>query len=133
MEKRKNGRRSIIDKKGSTMSTNFRVRILQGIPRKLPSKKTYPKNANRAPKRKDMLSQEEKKLAVRNALRYFPQAWHPELSKEFAEELNTLGRIYMHRFKPDYPMYARPIVEYPAQSSQAASIMLMIQNNLDPA
>src|SRR5690606_18722034 len=65
-------------------------------------------------------------------LRYFPQAWHPELSKEFAEELKTLGRIYMHRFKPNYPLYARTIAEYPARSKQAACIMLMIQNNLDP-
>lgn len=115
------------------MNDNFRIQILQGIPNELPSKKTPPKNTNRAPKRKDILSPQEKKLAVRNALRYFPPAWHAELSKEFAEELNTLGRIYMHRFKPDYPLYARPITEYPARSFQTASIMLMIQNNLDPA
>ena len=115
------------------MNDNFRIRVLEGIPKELPPKKAYPKNAARAPKRKDMLSLEEKKLAIRNALRYFPPAWHPELSKEFVEELNTLGRIYMHRFKPDYPLYARPISEYPARSSHVASIMLMIQNNLNPA
>src|SRR5690554_5996304 len=115
------------------MNDNFKVRILQGIPKELPPRKAYPKNVNRAPKRKDILSLKEKQLALHNALRYFPQAWHRELSKEFAEELNTLGRIYMHRFKPDYPIYARPITEYPARSSQTASIMLMIQNNLDPA
>ncbi|GGW35473.1 urocanate hydratase [Arenibacter certesii] len=112
---------------------NFKALILQGIPAELPPKRTYPKNTNRAPIRKDILSREEKKLAIRNALRYFPAAWHTELAKEFAEELNTLGRIYMHRFKPEYPIYARPINEYPAQTPQAASIMLMIQNNLDPA
>ncbi|MDX1364649.1 MAG: urocanate hydratase [Arenibacter latericius] len=112
---------------------NFKALILQGIPAELPPKRTYPKNTNRAPIRKDILSREEKKLAIRNALRYFPAAWHTELAIEFAEELNTLGRIYMHRFKPEYPIYARPINEYPAQTPQAASIMLMIQNNLDPA
>src|SRR5690606_4962936 len=73
------------------------------------------------------------KLAVQNALRYFPEAWHKELATEFAEELKTYGRIYMHRFKPDYEMYARPISKYPAKTHQAAAIMLMIQNNLDPA
>ncbi len=112
---------------------NFKALILQGIPAELPPKRTYTKNTNRAPIRKDILSREEKKLAIRNALRYFPAAWHTELAIEFAEELNTLGRIYMHRFKPEYPIYARPINEYPAQTPQAASIMLMIQNNLDPA
>ncbi|MFD2788471.1 Urocanate hydratase [Arenibacter antarcticus] len=111
----------------------FRNQVLQGIPKELPLKKTYPKIANTAPKRKDILSKEEKKLAIRNALRYFPAVWHPELVIEFVAELNTLGRIYMHRFKPDYPLFARPISEYPAQTPQAASIMLMIQNNLDPA
>jgi urocanate hydratase len=114
-------------------TTNFEQEILQGIPAELPAKRTYPQDANRAPKRKDILSPEEKKLAIRNALRYFPKAWHAELAPEFAEELNDYGRIYMYRFKPSYAMYARPIDEYPAQSRQAASIMLMIQNNLDPA
>ncbi|MDF0707623.1 urocanate hydratase [Flagellimonas okinawensis] len=113
--------------------TEFQQQILQGIPEQLPSKKAYPKNGNPAPKRKDILSKEEKKLAVQNALRYFPETWHKELAPEFAQELKTYGRIYMHRFKPDYEMYARPISEYPAKTHQAAAIMLMIQNNLDPA
>ena len=115
------------------MDNNFRSKILQGIPQELPPKKPYPKNTNRAPRRKDILGREEKKLAIRNALRYFPPAWHSELSREFSAELKTLGRIYMYRFKPDYSIYARPISEYPARSSQTAAIMLMIQNNLDPA
>ena len=110
----------------------FKEEILQGIPDVLPEKKPYPKQANRAPKRKDILSQEEKRLAIRNALRYFPQKWHGILSEEFAEELNAFGRIYMYRFKPNYDMYARSIADYPAKSIQAAAIMLMIQNNLDP-
>jgi len=114
-------------------TVDFKAQILQGIPSELPPKRTYPDHGNPAPKRKDILSKDEKKLAIRNALRYFPKAWHQELAIEFAEELNSLGRIYMHRFKPTYSMYARPISEYPAQTSQAASIMLMIQNNLDPA
>lgn len=107
--------------------------ILQGIPREIPAKKDYPKNTNRAPKRKDILSVEEKQLAIRNALRYFPKDWHQELATEFANELKEYGRIYMYRFKPEYAIYARPFSEYPAKSSQAAAIMLMIQNNLDPA
>ncbi|MDX1326240.1 MAG: urocanate hydratase [Arenibacter sp.] len=115
------------------MEDNFKTLIQQGIPAELPPKRLYPTHANRAPIRKDILTKEEKKLAIRNALRYFPEAWHPELAIEFAEELQRLGRIYMHRFKPNYPMYARPISEYPAKTPQAASIMLMIQNNLDPA
>ena len=111
----------------------FQENILQGIPSNLPTKRDYPKNANRAPKRKDILSIEEKQLAIRNALRYFPKDWHKELATEFAQELKEYGRIYMYRFKPDYKIYARPVSEYPAKSSQAAAIMLMIQNNLDPA
>ncbi|PXX25956.1 urocanate hydratase [Arenibacter sp. ARW7G5Y1] len=111
---------------------NFKAQILQGIPKELPEKNVFPKNTNRAPKRRDILSLEEKKLAIRNALRYFPKDWHEILGKEFAQELNTLGRIYMHRFKPDYPLYARPIDHYPAKTVEAACIMLMIQNNLDP-
>ncbi|APD07150.1 urocanate hydratase [Flavobacteriaceae bacterium UJ101] len=111
----------------------FKEQILQGIPYQLPSKKEYPKGGNPAPKRKDILTVEEKKLAIRNALRYFPEEWHSELAVEFAEELKQFGRIYMYRFQPDYEMYARPIEEYPAKSKQAAGIMLMIQNNLDPA
>lgn len=110
---------------------NFKTQILQGIPKELPPTKVYPKNANRAPKRKDILTLEEKKLAIRNALRYFPPDWHEILGKEFSQELNTLGRIYMYRFKPDYSLHARPISDYPAKTVEAASIMLMIQNNLD--
>jgi urocanate hydratase len=111
----------------------FKEQILQGIPAELPARKAYPKDANRAPKRKDILSLEEKQLAIRNALRYFPKDWHKELASEFAQELLDFGRIYMYRFKPDYKMYARPIQEYPAKSIQAAGIMLMMQNNLNPA
>ena len=111
----------------------FKEQILQGIPTKLPSQKEYSTTISHAPKRKNLLSLEEKKLAIKNALRYFPKDWHAELSQEFAFELTTYGRIYMHRFKPDYQMYARPIHEYPYQTIQAAGIMLMIQNNLDPA
>lgn len=111
----------------------FKEQILQGIPSELPPKRKYPEGVNRAPKRKDILSIEEKQLAVRNALRYFPKKWHKELSKEFAQELQDTGRIYMYRFKPDYEMYARSIDEYPAKSRHAAAIMLMIQNNLNPA
>ncbi len=112
--------------------TKFSTQILQGIPTELPAQKAYPTDANRAPRRKDILSVEEKKLAIRNALRYFPKAWHRELAVEFAEELRDYGRIYMYRFKPDYAIHARPIDEYPAKTKQAAAIMLMIQNNLDP-
>ncbi len=110
----------------------FSAQIKQGIPEELPEKKPYPTEANRAPKRKDILNVEEKKLAVENALRYFPKKWHKQLAGEFAEELNEFGRIYMYRFKPEYALYARPIDEYPARCREAAAIMLMIQNNLDP-
>ena len=110
----------------------FREEILTGLPKALPDPKAYPVDSNRAPKRKDILSIEEKKLAIRIALRYFPESWHKELSVEFAQELKNLGRIYMHRFKPEHPIYARAINEYPAKCEQAAAIMLMIQNNLDP-
>ena len=112
---------------------NFKDYILIGIPKELPAKKKLEDTSNRAPKRKDVLSLMEKKLAVRNALRYFPKEWHLELAEEFTQELIEFGRIYMYRFKPDYKIYARPISEYPAKSMQAAAIMLMIQNNLDPA
>ncbi|WP_027138780.1 urocanate hydratase [Gaetbulibacter saemankumensis] len=111
----------------------FQELILQGIPTELPPKYNYPVDANRAPKRKDILTKEEKQLAIRNALRYFPKDWHNILASEFAQELQDYGRIYMYRFKPDYKIYARGIEEYPAKCSQAAAIMLMIQNNLDPA
>jgi urocanate hydratase len=114
-------------------SSIFQKEILQGIPNKMPEKKVYPPGANRAPKRKDILTAEEKKLAIINALRYFPKNWHPILAKEFLNELKAYGRIYMHRFKPDYDIYARPISAYPSKSKKAAAIMLMIQNNLDPA
>ncbi|TVZ57971.1 urocanate hydratase [Flavobacteriaceae bacterium MAR_2010_105] len=110
----------------------FQEQLLQGIPNELPTIKAYPNDANRAPKRKDSLSLEEKRLAVKNALRYFPKHWHSTLATELADELKTYGRIYMYRFKPDYEFYARPISEYPAKSLQAAAIMLMIQNNLNP-
>lgn len=112
---------------------NFKAQILQGIPSTLPAKRTLKPDVNRAPRRKDILTQEEMKLAVRNALRYFPKEWHQELAAEFLEELKEYGRIYMYRFLPEYDMYARPIAEYPARCPQAAAIMLMIQNNLDPA
>ena len=113
--------------------SKFQQAIKQGIPAELPDKKEYISSVNHAPKRKDILSKTEKQLAVKNALRYFPKKWHPTLAKEFADELLKYGRIYMYRFKPDYDMYARPIDEYPAKSKVAAAIMLMIQNNLDPA
>ncbi|GGZ91966.1 urocanate hydratase [Algibacter mikhailovii] len=112
--------------------TLFQQQILQGIPSILPLTKDIARN-NPAPKRKDILTLEEKKLALKNALRYFPKQWHNQLASEFANELKDYGRIYMHRFKPTYPMYARPIDAYPAKSQQAAALMLMIQNNLDPA
>lgn len=112
---------------------DFKQQIQQGIPLELPSLKSYPTDANRAPRRKNTLTSEEKQLAIRNALRYFPQKWHEVLAAEFADELNIFGRIYMYRFKPDYKIYARPLEEYPAKSKQAAAIMLMIHNNLDNA
>ncbi len=112
---------------------DFKAEILQGIPKALPQKKERSLSMSHAPTRKQILSLEEKKLAVRNALRYFPKTWHAALSKEFAQELKDYGRIYMYRFKPTYNIYARPIDAYPAKTLQAASIMLMIQNNLDPA
>lgn len=112
---------------------DFKEQIQQGIPKELPEAKPYPAGANRAPKRKDILTIAEKQLAIRNALRYFPKKWHEILAPEFAQELKEYGRIYMYRFKPDYKIYARPITEYPAKCTQAAAIMLMIQNNLDNA
>lgn len=104
-----------------------------GIPSDLPPAQAYDPSVNHAPKRKDILTKEEKKLAIRNALRYFDPKHHSVLSKEFAEELKAYGRIYMYRFRPTYEMYARPLNEYPHKSKQAAAIMLMIQNNLNPA
>ena len=110
----------------------FKEEIIQGIPNELPVVRAFDININRAPKRKEILSSEEKQLAVRNALRYFPKEHHETLAKEFAEELNEYGRIYMFRYHPEHAVYARSIDEYPANSKQAAAIMLMIQNNLDP-
>jgi urocanate hydratase len=115
------------------MMTPFQEEITQGLPAKLPEKRNVPGDVNRAPKRKDILTAKEKKLALENALRYFPVEWHETLAAEFLEELKTFGRIYMYRFKPSYEMKARPISDYPAKTPQAAAIMLMIQNNLDPA
>lgn len=111
----------------------FQEQILQGIPSELPPKKIYDESVSHAPKRKDILTDEEKKLALKNALRYFEPKHHEQLIPEFKEELEKYGRIYMYRFRPDYEMYARPIDEYPGKSLQAKSIQLMIQNNLDKA
>ena len=112
--------------------SRFAEEILAGIPvDRLPEAKPYDKEINHAPKRKDILSAEEKVLALKNALRYFPEALHAQLAPEFAQELKEYGRIYMYRYRPSYQLYARPIDEYPAKSRQAAAIMAMIQNNLD--
>lgn len=111
----------------------FQEEIRIGIPDTLPEPKAYDKEINHAPKRKEILTDEEKKLALRNALRYFPKHLHAKLAPEFLEELHEYGRIYMYRYRPDYEMYARPISDYPHRSEQAAAIMLMIQNNLDSA
>jgi urocanate hydratase len=111
----------------------FQKQILEGIPEYIPEKKSYNQNINHAPRRKEILTDEEKKLALRNALRYFPRKMHSVLAGEFAEELRAYGRIYMYRYRPDYEMKARPINDYPHKSKQAAAIMLMISNNLDPA
>ena len=110
----------------------FQADIRAGIPDRLPAAKPYDKQIDHAPKRKDILSDEEKARALKNALRYFPARHHAVLAKEFAEELRRYGRIYMYRLRPDYEMHARPIGEYPARCRQAAAVMLMIQNNLDP-
>ena len=110
----------------------FRNEIRAGIPDQLPAPKAYDPDINHAPKRKDILTPEEKRLALRNALRYFPQHLHATLAKEFADELRRYGRIYMYRYRPDYDIHARPIDDYPHRSREAAAIMLMIQNNLDP-
>ena len=111
----------------------FHKAILEGIPSKLPAAKPYEKDINHAPKRKDILNADEKKLAMRNALRYFAPEQHAELAPEFAKELEEYGRIYMYRLRPDYPIFARNIEDYPYKSKQAAGIMLMLQNNLDYA
>lgn len=114
------------------MSTSFRDEIIQGIPDELPPPAEYDPGVNHAPRRKDILTKEEKRLAVSNALRYFHPRHHEVLAREFYEELQQYGRIYMYRFRPRYAMHARPITDYPHKSVQAAAIMLMIQNNLDP-
>jgi urocanate hydratase len=111
----------------------FQQAILQGIPSELPAPRPFDPSANHAPKRKDILSLAEKRLALKNALRYFPKKHHPELAAEFAHELKTYGRIYMYRFKPTYKIFARDIDAFPHQSRQAAAIMLMLSNNLDDA
>ncbi|HEY9183904.1 MAG TPA: urocanate hydratase [Salegentibacter sp.] len=111
---------------------SFKEQILQGIPEILPAKKAYNNTVNHAPKRKEILTEEEKKLALKNALRYFKPRHHEELLAEFKEELEKYGRIYMYRFKPEYEIHARSIEEYPGKTTQARGIMLMIQNNLDP-
>jgi urocanate hydratase len=113
--------------------SEFRRLVAEGIPERLPEPKPYDKSINHAPVRKDILSAAEKKLALRNALRYFPGRFHKELAPEFARELKEYGRIYMYRFRPDYEMKARNIHDYPHKSLKAAAIMLMISNNLDPA
>lgn len=110
----------------------FQQEIRAGIPDTLPPMPVYDNDINHAPRRKDILTADEKRLALRNALRYFPQHLHEQLIGEFADELEKYGRIYMYRYRPSYEMYARPIDDYPHRSRQAAAIMLMIQNNLDP-
>jgi len=118
----------------STQTPSFKNLIRQGIPDELPQAKALDAEVAHAPARniEDLLTLEDKKLAIRNALRYFPSKWHSVLAPEFAEELHKYGRIYMHRFRPQYPIYARGIDEYPHKCKHAAAIMLMIQNNLDP-
>lgn len=115
------------------MQATFKEQILQGIPDELPAIKPFDPSVSHAPRRKDILTPDEKKLAIANALRYFHPKHHETLAKEFYAELQQFGRIYMYRFRPEYEMYARPITDYPATSVQAAAIMLMIQNNLNPA
>ncbi|MBX7095283.1 MAG: urocanate hydratase [Flavobacteriales bacterium] len=122
------------DKGSDSISlTEFKTLIKTGIPDRLPKPKKFDTTQNHAPRRKEILSLEEKELALKNALRYFPKKHHPVLAKEFAEELKTYGRIYMYRFRPDYKIYARPISHYPAKCKQAAAIMHMLSNNLDYA
>tara|TARA_B100001109_G_scaffold255725_1_gene260368 strand:+ start:5788 stop:7791 length:2004 start_codon:yes stop_codon:yes gene_type:complete len=117
----------------NTSTTNFKAQIQEGIPAILPQAKPYEADINHAPIRKDILSTDEKKLAVRNALRYFPKEQHDILAKEFAQELKDYGRIYMYRFRPDYEIKAKHLEQFPHRSKQAAGIMLMLSNNLDYA
>jgi urocanate hydratase len=114
------------------VSKDFKKQIKEGIPSDLPGAKPYDLSINHAPCRKDILNTEEKKLALKNALRYFPVKFHHLLASEFADELQHFGRIYMYRFRPGYEIKARHIDEFPARSKHAAAIMLMISNNLDP-
>ena len=114
-------------------TAEFRSAIQEGIPARLPEAKPYDLSVNHAPKRKDILSVAEKRMALQNALRYFAPEYHAQLAHEFLDELRQYGRIYMYRFRPDYEMKARPLEDYPHRSVQAASIMMMIQNNLDYA
>jgi urocanate hydratase len=123
----------MISEAKAVTAAEFRRLVLAGIPAELPDPKPFDKNLNHAPRRKDILSAAEKKLAIRNALRYFDKKHHAVLAKEFAEELKAFGRIYMYRFRPDYKIYARPIGEFPHKSPQAAAIMHMLSNNLDYA
>jgi urocanate hydratase len=113
--------------------SDFQKAVLEGIPAELPAAKPYDLNISHAPKRKDILSKEEKKLAIKNALRYFNPRFHESLAGEFKEELEKYGRIYMYRFRPDYPIYARSVEDFPHRSKHAAAIMLMLSNNLDNA
>ncbi len=117
----------------TSAQTDFRSAIAEGLPRVLPPRRNRSNGVPHAPVRRDILTPKQKELALANALRYFPAAQHAELAPEFADELKRYGRIYMYRFMPDYAMHARPIEQYPAVTPQAAAIMLMIQNNLDPA
>ena len=117
----------------NTHIKTFQDEIIEGIPNYLPPNKPYDLNYNHAPKRKAILNKEEQTLALKNALRYFDKKFHSILINEFKEELETYGRIYMYRFRPDHKIFARPIEDYPAKSKEAAAIMLMIQNNLDDA
>ncbi len=112
---------------------DFKKAVAEGIPAEIPAAKPYDPEVNHAPRRKKILTPEQERLALKNALRYFPSEQHAALAPEFADELHRYGRIYMYRYRPDYDMYARPIGDYPARCRQAAAIMMMIQNNLDPA
>ena len=112
---------------------SFRGLVRGGIPEDLPPKREMDLDVDHAPPRPMNLDKESFSLAIENALRYFPKSWHEELAEDFSDELRKYGHVYMHRFRPDYPMHARPIGDYPAETPSAAAIMLMIQNNLDPA
>ena len=114
-------------------STDFQKAVLEGIPRELPEFQPYDFKISHAPKRKDILSPEEKKLAIKNALRYFNKKFHAVLAPEFKKELEDYGRIYMYRFRPNYKIFARSLKEFPYKSTQAGAIMLMLSNNLDNA